>query len=119
MPQAATYRTRLLTYAPCNGRFLGEDVRTKACEHLLAIDPSPVPQGGCIECLATGDSWVHLRYCVDCGHIRCCDDSPNQHASKHAADSGHPVIRSAEPGENWAYCYKDEAILMDVATLEK
>lgn len=90
-------------------------MRTKPCQHLLALEPGPVPEGGCVECLATGDSWVHLRFCTECEVVRCCDDSPNQHASKHAAAEGHPVIRSAEPGEMWAYCYEDDAMLLDVA----
>jgi CPA2 family monovalent cation:H+ antiporter-2 len=89
-------------------------VTSKPCEHLLAVEPGPIPETGCIECMATGDTWVHLRYCVTCGEIRCCDDSRNQHASKHAAADGHPVIRSAEPYEMWAYCYEDDSSLADV-----
>mgnify|MGYP001817485792 CR=1 FL=1 len=89
-------------------------MRTKPCEHLLAIEVTPVPEGGCVECLQTGDSWVHLRFCVDCNDVRCCDDSKNQHASKHARAAGHNVIRSAEPGEMWANCYDHDAAMMDV-----
>jgi hypothetical protein len=67
-----------------------------------AIDPSIPPSGsGCVECLAAGGWWLHLRRCTQCGHIGCCDTSPSQHASKHAAESGHPIIRSYEPGEDW------------------
>jgi hypothetical protein len=66
------------------------------------IDPSVPPSGaGCEECLAADGWWLHLRRCTQCGHIGCCDTSPSQHASKHAAESGHPVIRSYEPGEDW------------------
>ena len=90
-------------------------MRTKPCEHLMTVDAGPIPNGGCVECLATGDSWVHLRYCTACSEIRCCDDSPNQHASKHAAATDHKVIRSAEPGEMWAYCYEHNALIHDVA----
>ncbi len=61
----------------------------------------------CEECIKTNDQWVHLRTCQTCGVTLCCDNSPNQHASKHAHQSGHPVIASAEPGENWIYCYND------------
>lgn len=64
-----------------------------------------MPPGGCTDCLAIGGTWVHLRYCVTCKETRCCDDSPNRHASKHAAAEGHPVMRSKEPGENWAWCF--------------
>lgn len=70
------------------------------------IDPTVPPSGtGCVECLATGGWWFHLRRCAQCGHIGCCDTSPSQHASHHAADEGHPVIRSFEPGETWFYDY--------------
>lgn len=68
------------------------------------IDPTVAPSGtGCVECLATGGWWFHLRRCARCGHIGCCDTSPSQHASRHAAEEGHPVIRSFEPGEDWFY----------------
>jgi hypothetical protein len=64
----------------------------------------------CEECIKTGSQWVHLRTCQECGTTRCCDDSPNQHATKHAHSSGHPVIASAEPGERWLYCYPDNVV---------
>jgi Zn-finger in ubiquitin-hydrolases and other protein len=65
------------------------------------------PSGtGCVECLATGGWWLHLRRCTECGHIGCCDNSPNQHASKHNAATGHPIITSFEPGEPWFYDYR-------------
>ena len=63
---------------------------------------------GCEECLATGGKWLHLRICLECGRVGCCDDSPNKHATAHAHESGHPIIRSLEPGENWSWCYLDE-----------
>src|SRR6204780_4980493 len=70
------------------------------------IDPSVPPSGtGCVECEAGKAWWVHLRRCAQCGHIGCCDTSPSQHASAHAAASGHPLIRSFEPGEDWFYSY--------------
>jgi hypothetical protein len=64
----------------------------------------------CDECVKTGDDWVHLRTCQQCGGTRCCDSSPNRHASRHARASGHPVVASAQPGERWLYCYVDDAI---------
>jgi uncharacterized protein GlcG (DUF336 family) len=66
------------------------------------INPAAEPSGtGCVECLAFGGWWFHLRRCAECGHIGCCDSSPNQHASKHYAAAGHPIITSFEPGERW------------------
>jgi hypothetical protein len=74
-----------------------------------AIDPSAAPSGtGCAECLAAGGWWLHLRRCAECGHVGCCDTSPSQHASHHAAETGHPVIRSFEPGESWFWDYRDK-----------
>ena len=71
------------------------------------IDPAAAPSGtGCVECDAAGGWWVHLRRCAACGHIGCCDTSPSQHASRHVADSGHPVIRTFEPDEDWFYDYR-------------
>jgi uncharacterized UBP type Zn finger protein len=78
------------------------------CPHLENVPADPIVTDGCADCLALGDRWVHLRYCVACGYVGCCNDSKNKHASKHAAASGHPVVRSAEPGEWWAWCYVDE-----------
>ena len=76
--------------------------RAKTCSHLDQIkDVEPNTPDGCEECLAIGDEWVHLRLCMSCGHVGCCDQSPNRHASKHAKKVGHPVIRSFEPGEDW------------------
>jgi len=80
------------------------------CSHLESLvdaGRAPVkPAGhGCKECLDLGAEWVHLRLCMSCGHVGCCDSSPNQHATKHAHKTQHPTIRSYEPGEDWAYCY--------------
>lgn len=78
------------------------------CAHLQAVDDVLRPvRGECDECVKTGDSWVHLRTCQECGATHCCDNSPNRHATRHAQVSGHPVIASAEPGERWLYCYPD------------
>jgi Zn-finger in ubiquitin-hydrolases and other protein len=71
------------------------------------VNPSAAPSGpGCVECEAAAGWWLHLRRCAGCGHIGCCDSSPAQHASKHAASSGHPIIRSFEPGEDWFWDYR-------------
>ncbi|MER5622107.1 UBP-type zinc finger domain-containing protein [Streptosporangium sp. NPDC002544] len=81
------------------------------CQHLAqAQDPEPRTPQGCEECLATGDRWVHLRKCLSCGHIGCCDSSPNKHATAHATVIGHPVVASFEPGEDWRWCYVDKII---------
>lgn len=81
------------------------------CEHLEDLPLADMAPGGCEECLKTGDRWVHLRYCVEDGRTLCCDSSPNRHASRHHAESGHPVVRSKEPGEHWAWCYVDEVVM--------
>jgi len=82
------------------------------CSHLKAISSVKHPKTmECEECVKTGARWVHLRTCQECGTTRCCDSSPNRHASAHARASGHPVIASAEPGENWLYCYPDDIFL--------
>lgn len=80
------------------------------CTHLDQIRVTELPEAiaGCEECLKTGGRWVHLRMCETCGTIRCCDSSPNRHASRHAAEARHPIARSAEPGEVWSWCYVDE-----------
>jgi hypothetical protein len=82
----------------------------QTCQHIGAITGiKPAKAHVCEECVKTGSSWVHLRTCQSCGGTRCCDSSPNKHASRHARASGHPVIASAEPGEQWLYCYPDDA----------
>lgn len=69
------------------------------------------PGAGCEDCLKIGGEWVHLRVCLTCGHVACCDSSPNRHASKHARTTEHPIITSAEPGETWVWCFPDDAAL--------
>jgi Zn-finger in ubiquitin-hydrolases and other protein len=82
------------------------------CGHLVTIDAVKLSQGRvCEACVKTGDSWVHLRTCQECGLTLCCDSSPNQHATKHARASNHPVIASAEIGERWLYCYPDDQVV--------
>jgi uncharacterized UBP type Zn finger protein len=79
------------------------------CKHREYIKISRLPDAvdGCEECLAAGQSWLRLRICLECGHVGCSDDSPHQHAIAHANASGHPIIRSLEPGEKWSWCYAD------------
>ncbi len=81
------------------------------CSHLDQIRITPPTEiAGCEECLAEGGTWVHLRACMSCGRIGCCDSSPNRHASRHAASGEHPIVRSVQPGEEWYYCYLDEVM---------
>jgi hypothetical protein len=79
------------------------------CSHLdtIKLDVEPSSTQGCSECLKIGGQWVHLRECMACGEVGCCDDSPNRHASKHSHATGHPIIRSLEPGEDWYWCFED------------
>ena len=81
-----------------------------SCTHLnqINLDVEPSSTEGCSECLKIGATWVHLRMCMICGEVGCCDDSPNTHATKHAHATEHPIIRSREPSENWFYCYPDD-----------
>jgi uncharacterized UBP type Zn finger protein len=80
-----------------------------SCPHLEAINPHTRPKSdGCAECLAMGDSWVHLRLCMQCGNVGCCDDSKNRHATKHFHATKHPIMRSLEPGETWGWCFVDK-----------
>jgi uncharacterized UBP type Zn finger protein len=80
----------------------------KPCTHLSAIRDVKPHSRGCEDCLKIGDTWVHLRLCLTCGHVGCCDSSKNKHASKHWAAVGHPIVRSFERGEDWRWCYPDE-----------
>jgi hypothetical protein len=81
-----------------------------ACTHITAIGKVRLPeQRRCDECVKVGARWVHLRICQECGATLCCDSSPNRHATKHARATAHPVVASAEPGERWLYCYRDDA----------
>ncbi len=82
------------------------------CQHLARLTQViPAAQHVCPECVALGDTWVHLRVCQACGHVSCCDDSKNKHATKHFHAGGHPVMASAEPGERWLWCYVDEQMV--------
>jgi hypothetical protein len=80
------------------------------CQHFHAYPPRTGNSPGCEACLRMGDTWVHLRVCSVCGHVGCCDDSKNKHATKHFHATKHPVMRSGEPGETWGWCYVDEIV---------
>lgn len=83
-----------------------------ACAHTEDLgEVTPITPQGCEECLAAGKRWVHLRLCLSCGHVGCCDSSPGKHASAHFASSGDPVMRSFEPDEEWRWCFVDKAIV--------
>jgi len=79
-----------------------------ACRHLDEIRFTHTSTRVCEECVALGDTWVHLRLCLECGHVGCCDSSKNRHATAHFHHTAHPLIRSLEPGERWVWCYVDE-----------
>ena len=85
------------------------DDEEATCPHLAMVHKRVRPNSnGCEECLKTGDSWVHLRLCMHCGHVGCCDDSKNRHATKHFHATSHPIMRSIEPGEHWGWCFVDK-----------
>lgn len=84
-----------------------------ACAHIKdgAADPQPQASEGCQDCVAIGErNWVHLRLCLECGHVGCCDSSAHRHATAHYHETEHPVVRSLEPGESWRWCYVDEVV---------
>jgi uncharacterized UBP type Zn finger protein len=84
----------------------------KTCTHLDQIrDVTPSTTEGCEDCLKTGGWWVHLRLCLSCGHVGCCDNSPNRHATRHFRATQHPIIQSFEPNEDWLYCYPDQVFM--------
>ena len=86
----------------------GERHVSTSCTHLEEIKTTEATSNGCLECLATGGRWVHLRRCTTCRHVGCCDSSPSRHATAHFHETGHPLIQSCEPGEDWYWCYVDE-----------
>jgi uncharacterized UBP type Zn finger protein len=84
-----------------------------SCSHLSSVQVLDLPASveGCEDCLREGGVWLHLRICLTCGHVGCCDSSPNRHASRHAEAEQHPIIRSLEPGEDWSFCFLDEVAM--------
>lgn len=90
------------------------------CRHLSKFarprsEPVIPSSQGCLECLEQGDTWVHLRLCMTCGHVGCCDDSTNRHATRHFHATKHPVIKSFEPGDGWAWCFLDDELVEAIA----
>lgn len=92
-------------------RLSEEQSSTTSCRHVSETNDVEPSADGCEECLRDGDWWIHLRICMTCGHVGCCDASPNKHATAHYRATGHPIIRSFEPGEDWAWCYVDRVVL--------
>ncbi len=84
----------------------------KQCTHTAQITDVKPGSKGCLQCLARGDTWVHLRTCMLCGQVGCCDESKNTHATKHFHATQHPIMRSLEPGEDWMWCFVDKALLV-------
>ena len=84
------------------------------CTHLdhVQLTELPASSDGCEDCLATGGQWLHLRICLECGKVGCCDSSPSQHARRHAAESQHPIVHSLQPGEEWSWCFVDELAMV-------
>lgn len=80
---------------------------SKKCTHIDQIKDVKPNSDGCEDCKKSGDSWIHARVCMVCGHVGCCDSSKNQHARKHFEETGHPIIHSFEPGTDWLWCYED------------
>jgi uncharacterized UBP type Zn finger protein len=83
----------------------------KHCNHLKESPLASPRAEGCEECLKMGDDWVHLRVCLECGHVGCCDSSKNKHATRHFHATKHPLVQSIEPGEDWKWCYVDEVMM--------
>jgi uncharacterized UBP type Zn finger protein len=81
---------------------------SEPCTHFDTVNDVEPSSDGCEDCLRIGSTWVHLRMCQSCGHIGCCNDSPNRHAAAHFRETGHPLVRSYEPGEDWWWCYVDD-----------
>lgn len=82
------------------------------CEHVSGLSAVDASAAGCEDCLAMGGTWVHLRICMTCGHVGCCDASPNKHATAHYHATDHPIVQSFEPGEHWMWCYVDGELMV-------
>ena len=88
-------------------------MRVPTCSHLDHVTLTELPDSvaGCEDCLAEGTAWLHLRICLECGHVGCCDNSPRHHGTAHFEATGHPIMRSIEPGEDWSWCFIDEVAM--------
>ena len=82
-----------------------------SCPHIATLEPVPPKSTVCDECVAVGDTWVHLRACLECGKVGCCDESKNKHATRHYRATGHPLMQTLEPGEDWIWCYVDRVAM--------
>ena len=91
----------------------------ETCPHVETIRDVTPSTAGCEDCLKTGDTWVHLRLCLTCGYVGCCDNSKNRHATRHYHETRHPVIRSFEPGEDWGWCYVDNVFFDSMPRLHR
>jgi uncharacterized UBP type Zn finger protein len=89
------------------------------CDHLSAVRQTDPRAGPCADCVAEGTRTVHLRMCLTCGRVSCCDSSSGKHARRHHEQTGHPLIRSVEPGEHWVWCYPDEAYLSEIVAADR
>lgn len=94
-------------------RRLRSNARSEECAHVALVHPVEPTSTGCQPCIAAGDTWVHLRACLTCGQVGCCDESRNKHATKHYLATAHPLIQSLEPEENWWWCFVDEVMVSD------
>lgn len=90
---------------------LKHDPASSGCGHGASVKVVKPSATGCEECLRDGMEWVHLRICMECGHVGCCDSSPRKHATRHYRQTGHPIIRSIEPREHWGWCYEDRVMI--------
>src|SRR5258708_1991086 len=105
-PAIRTPGRLVIPFSPVTGNFSTAPAGQRVCSHWLY---TAMPHTkGCEECLKMGDTWVHLRLCMECGHVGCCDSSKNKHATKHFHRTKHPIMRSLEPGENWGWCFVDD-----------
>jgi uncharacterized UBP type Zn finger protein len=98
-------------------KLLPWSLRRAECTHFEQATFFDAENEGCEECLKIDGQWVHLRRCLNCGKVGCCDDSPNTHARKHFEEDGHAVVRTVEPGETWVYCFADDVAMADVNDL--
>jgi hypothetical protein len=99
-------------------RVLGRTAPPGRCSHLGFIQNVAQTSEGCLDCLAVGDTWVHLRSCATCGRVGCCDSSKNRHAHRHADQAGHPIAASIEPGEDWLWCYRDQTLVTAIGSAD-
>ncbi len=108
---AGISRRNYESWPESDARIRKEEHMAKRCTHLDQIQDVTPSANGCEDCLKMGDTWVHLRLCLTCGHVGCCDSSKNKHATRHFHATNHPIIQSFQPGEDWVWCYIDQVML--------